>query len=517
MNRRAFLKNAIRSGLLAGLSASVYGCLSGKIFSRSRKFEHPNILWIKMDDCRMDALGCYGSKWAKTPNMDRLADNGVLFKEAICQSPVCAPSRISFQTAQYPHISGVMNQKSNPPEINPYYLYSGKKFPNLIPEFKQLYQDPQNIGKLNIYSYNYDEGGKSIWKQLKSHRSVDYFDVYGKSKSKSTAKRLKEECVDYPQIIANEKWPWALGTKIPVKPEEMYPWKICDAAIETIEKSSKKQQPFFVRVSFHCPHLPWRVPPEYFIDPETIDMPIGTREELKSKPVFEQKNMQALSSGFHHTKDQIQSARSTYYGMVSLVDKQVGRLIDKLQKEGIFENTLIAITSDQGIQLMEHGCWEKGVLYEGSVRVPFIISLPCCLPKKVVEEPVEMVDFIPTLAEITDITLTENTSGKSLMPLIHGKVSKWKEACFCEIDHSMSTKPELREGNTGRRVMVRTKKWKMIFFMDKRVNNEDGALYNLADDPYEKINLYKEPRYKEKIEELKELAFRWDNSSKNIQ
>jgi arylsulfatase A-like enzyme len=196
--------------------------------------------------------------------------------------------------------------------------------------------------------------------------------------------------------------------------------------------------------------------------------------------------------------------------MVSLVDAQVGRLVECLNKAGLLNNTIIAINSDQGFQLGEHGLWKKRVFYEQNVCVPFIMSCPGLLPPgKVIDEPVEMIDFLPTLMELSGIEVPGSIRGRSLIPLIRGETSEWRPACFSEIDHSYSMYEELR-GGTGRRVMVRTKEWKLTYFMDERVADKDGALYNLKKDKDEKENLYNKPQYKDIIRELEGLAEKWD-------
>jgi arylsulfatase A-like enzyme len=162
------------------------------------------------------------------------------------------------------------------------------------------------------------------------------------------------------------------------------------------------------------------------------------------------------------------------------------------------------------MQLGEHGLWKKRVFYEGNVKSPLIMSCPRLLPRgKVIDEPVEMIDFIPTLLELSGVRVPQDMRGKSLMPLIRGTVKNWRAACFSEIDHSQSMYEELRDG-TGRRVMVRTKAWKLVFFMDRRVEDKDGVLYNLEDDPDERHNLYRNPKYAGVIRRLENMAQLWD-------
>ena len=138
--------------------------------------------------------------------------------------------------------------------------------------------------------------------------------------------------------------------------------------------------------------------------PAKIDLPPPTEEELKSKPRFEREQLRIYSGGLDLSREQIGIARGTYYGMISLVDEQVGRLVDCLQKAGVLDNTIIAINSDQGWQLGEHGLWKKRVLYDDNVKAPLVLSCPALLPRgKVVTEPVEMIDFVPTLMDLSGL------------------------------------------------------------------------------------------------------------------
>jgi arylsulfatase A-like enzyme len=255
------------------------------------------------------------------------------------------------------------------------------------------------------------------------------------------------------------------------------------------------------------------VPPAYFIDPSRIDLPVPTEDELRGKPRFEREQLRIYTGGLDLSPEQIGIARGTYYGMVSLVDVQVGRLVDCLRRAGVLDNTILAINSDQGWQLGEHGLWKKRVHYDDNVKAPLVLSCPARLPQgKVVTEPVEMIDFIPTLMDLSGLEVPNSIRGRSLMPLIRGDLTEWREACFCEIDHSMSMYEELRQ-RSGRRVMVRTREWKLDWFMDERVADKDGALYNLQRDPNERVNLYGRPEYADVVEYLERLCYEWDRAT----
>jgi len=501
LNRRDFLRL-----VSAGAGTIAAGCLPDKIPPANASVEKPpNILWIMMDDCRADALGCCGQPWPKTPNMDALAKAGVRFDAAIIQSPVCVPSRSSMKTGLYCRQLGIMSM-GKPPELEPAYAKTAKHHaPNLLNEWKKVGITPVSCGKRHAYEKDWDHRGDA-------EGEVSYL---GEPKSEDLKRRIEASGREYPAAITRTH-KWAIGGILPLKPEEMDTWRLGSLAVDTLEELAGRDQPFFLRVSFHAPHVPCRICESYFIDPDTIDLPLPTEEELKSKPRFERENIQTYS-GADLAKEQIGIARGTYYGMVSLVDAQVGRLVEVLKKHAKLDNTIIAINSDQGFQLGEHGFWKKRCFYEQNVRVPLIISCPKLLPAgKVIEEPVEMIDFIPTLMQLSGLDVPTSISGRNLMPLIEGKVKNWRPACFCEHDYSGDMYDELRAGG-GRCVMVRTKHWKLIYFKDERLEDHDDrttdSLYDLKNDPGETRNLYGKPEYDSIIKELKELAEKWDQGT----
>jgi len=493
INRREFIKTGIGVSLIGSTGLYAIG---------RKQSKRPNILWIMMDDGRADAVGCYGKSWAKTPNMDNIAKRGVRFASAIVQNPVCVPSRKSMKSGYYPHTFGV-TAMGKPAGIAPAYMKKAKpNVPNLLNLWKQAGITPVNVGKRHAYQKDWVSKGD---------RGA-LIDFLGNPRGAEAKEKIEKSAQPYRRVNIKTHQ-WMIGGVVPFAPEDTQTWRLGDLAVDTLKKLTASEEPFFLRVSFHAPHVPCRVPATYFIDPEKIALPLPTEEELRSKPRFERENLHIYAGGLDLNKEQIGICRGTYYGMVSLVDAQVGRLVECLKKAGLINNTIIAINSDQGFQLGEHGLWKKRVFYEQNVCVPLIMSCPGLLRTgEVIDEPVEMVDFLPTLMELSRLDVPRSIRGKSLMPLIRGEIREWRPACFSEIDHSYSMYQELREG-TGRRVMVRTKEWKLIYFMDERVADKDGALYNLKKDSDEKENLYNKPRYKRIIKYLESLAEKWDKET----
>jgi len=496
MNRREFIKKGIGITLAGGVALR-----SARPSRAAQASRRPNILWIMLDDGRADALSCYGKSWARTPHLDALAAKGVRFETAIVQNPVCVPSRKSMKSGRYPHAFG-LTAMGKPATVQPAYMKDTVDVPNLLNAWDGIGMAPINIGKTHAY--------RKDWARQQDIGPA--FDVLGRPRTEAVKDRLKQADSDYPAAVTKTHG-WAIGGTVPLEPEEISTSKLGDLALDTLRGLTEKDEPFFLRVSFHAPHVPCRVPSQYMIDPGKIELPLPTEEELASKPRFERGPLHVYAGAPQLTAEQIDIARGTYYGMLWVVDTQVGRLVDHLRKSGQLDNTIIAFNSDQGFQLGEHGLWKKRVFYEQNVKVPLILSCPALLPKgKVVEEPVEMIDFVPTLMDLCGLDAPENISGRSLMPLIRGEVTQWREACFCEIDHSMSMYDELRQ-RSGRRVMVRTKEWKMIWFMDERVEDKDGALYHLKTDPNETKNLYGRPEYADVVQYLEHLCRQWDRAT----
>ena len=465
----------------------------------------PNILWIMLDDCRADAFGCYGRPWAKTPNVDRIARRGVMFRTAVTQCVVCAPSRHSMLTGHYCHTLRDMAMGA-PPHTAPKYFPAEP--PKSQIDFKAVLTS-LGMRPLNV--------GKNHWGPWENIRPS------GPSSARS--RQLPPGLKTYPEValLPPQLFPpsqsfnrsrrqvrWIIGGTTDEPLENTQQAQITSAALDTLAKVVDQDAPFFLRVSYHAPHVPIRVPPEFMIDPDRVKLPYPTEEELKSKSRFERLQLPQYCGSLHLTREELQIARGTYYGLVSWVDHQVGRILDLLEEKGELDNTLIVINSDHGLQLGEHGIHKKVSFYEQTVSVPLIFSWPKHLPAgKVIEEPVELVDFLPTVLDLVGEKAIPGIAGRSLLPLIRGEQQEWRPAVFSEMDQSFNEYTCLRVA-AGRQIMVRTKKWKMIYFRDERVPEKDGTLYNLAKDPGETMNLYNDPKLAGVIKQLETLVDAWD-------
>jgi arylsulfatase A-like enzyme len=409
----------------------------------------------------------------------------VRFGAAIVQSPVCVPSRQSMLSGHYCHTVGVtaMGRQAQPMK------------PGLLDRFESIGMRPMNIGKRHAYDWN------------RRGDSQPNFSVTGEPTTDLASQRMLGWSRTYPESTT-ETHGWALGSTVPLRVEEMSTSVLGDTAVDLLRNELLVgADPWFLRVSFRAPHVPCRVPEGFLLDPSGFDLPLPTGEELAAKPVFERNNIREYS-GANLTIEQIGRVRGTYYGMVSLVDVQVGKMVTALREAGQLDNTIIAINSDQGFQLGEHGFWKKRCFYEQNVKVPLILSCPNHLPlNRTVAPQVEMVDFVPTLLELVGQDVPEDIAGRSLLPLIRGETSTWRYATFCEHDYTGDMYEELRRGGKHC-VMVRTPEWKLVHFV--ATNDEsNSSLYNLADDPGETVNLYGQRTYSSVVTRLKEYAEEW--------
>lgn len=487
LSRRDFLKT---SAALSAAPLVTAACSAGK--------RRPNIVWIMTDDQRIDSLKCYGSPWAESPNVDALARSGVLFKNTIAQCPVCVPSRTSMLSGQYCHTVGVMENRSRVKEGT---------YPLPMHLTDNGYQ-VTNIGKVNF------PGGEPFDNAIPTPG-------YGGPAAEPF--RLKGEFAgkekDYDIVVVSFPKPSLYGDSLIVGgtyplPEEQSEHGITTSnAIDYIENSVN--EPFFLRVSMISPHTPVLAPKPYdtMFSPDDIPLPLPTAEELESQPeIVRRKLWSFLGSAGKMSEKEIRKSWAAYYGLCASVDNQVGRLMESLKKNNLLDNTMVVFASDQGVQMGEHGIYMKRNFYEQTVLCPLIFSWPGAIPQgEVIDSQVEMIDLMPTLFDLAGLPPVSGINGRSLMPLISGETASMRDAAFSEIDHATSQYQFLREGLTGRRVMIRTEEWKLVYFIDSE--NPDGALYNLQEDPGEIRNLYKDTKYKEIVGKLEKQMNEWNSTT----
>lgn len=428
----------------------------------------PNVLLIMADDLA-PKLGSYGAP-VRTPNIDRLAAQGVSFDRAYAQFPWCAPSRASMLTGARPATTRVADLntpfRAALPDIQtlPQYFRSHGYFSGRVG--KIFHQGvPGGIGEAG-------PDDPASWDKVVDPRGRDRDAENG---------RLVELTPGIPYgssmtYLADE------GAD-----EEQTDGKVATAAIEMLK--ANRDKPFFIGVGFYRPHVPEVAPKKYF------DLyPIDTIKAADQDPAMLARVLPASKAwtpdNFGMSVDQQREMIRAYYAATSFVDAQVGRVLDALRDLGLEDDTIVVFTSDHGFMLGEHGQWMKNILWEPSARVPLIVRVPGKrnVAGKRSPRTVELLDLYPTLVELAGLPDYARNEGKSLTPLL-AKPS----------DRSW-TKPALSQVRGGR--SVRTERWRYTEWEGGRKGRE---LYDHRRDPGELRNLADDPRYAATVRKLRAM------------
>jgi len=438
----------------------------------------PNILWIISDQHNANCFSFSGRN-VKTPNLDTLAEKGVVFTHAYCNTPICGPSRISFITGQYPrthrHLGNFIHIY---PERNPYTISSLAR--------KNGYQTAI-IGKAHMIKEWNDEGFEYI-------RYCDLCDAdLNDPLSNHYFKYLYENGIAdlYDQGVLPDDHPGrktqAFISKIPHK-HSLEVW----TSNETIKflKNRDKERPFFVQMSFERPHAPLAPSLEKanMYKPEDVDLPESIADLFKyrfsSKPSFQREHVEKKGDYPYVPEDEkeLKSILAKYYTLITIIDEEIGRVILYLEKEGELKNTVIIYTADHGDFAGEHGLIHKNLgIYESIHRIPLIVYYPGCPSGKKIEEIIESVDLYPFLCELMGIEVPECIEGKSLLPIIE-RGGEGKEMAICEWAwiHPLSMI-----------YAVRTKDFRLVYYGERK----EGELYDHRNDSDELFNLYNRDEY----------------------
>lgn len=413
------------------------------------------------DEQRTDSLGCYGSPWARTPNLDRLASEGVRFSSAYTPAPLCAPARAAMITGRYPSSTGIWYNEQDTPSPK-----------SLMSLFTDAGYHTASFGKQH---YQCSDQAFETEKQLVWAPEVHALHYAKKYDGDAFGK------IQYPP----EPYPWIFGGRFPESADRTTEAQSVKEAMTWLKKHPD-QAPFFLRVSFNGPHTPV-VPPEPFdrlIDSEDVVFPPETESSSRAEPRWITESLRRTSDASRLTRDQIRRMRRYYYGEVAFLDQQFGILLDWMRDRGLLDNTIIVYLSDHGTHLGDYGLVQKQTFYEPVVTVPVVF----CYPGKfaagtAIKRPVGLISLFPTLFDLAGLSIPGCCEGVSLSDSLHRGAEPDARPVFSEFTlGSFEMRPN------DRLVMVREGQWKLSLCMDPKPHDE--VLCNLEQDPYEQHNLY---------------------------
>lgn len=433
-----------------------------------------NVLFIAADDLNT-RLGGYGHPLVKSPNLDRLAQKGILFNNAYCQFPLCSPSRVSVLTGLRPDTTKIFDLKTNFRDNLPSVT--------TLPEFfrKNGYFSAR-VGKIFHYGVPGDIGTSGLddpqsWDQVINPSGRDK-----KEEDKLT------NLTPNRGLGSSLSWLEAEGTD-----EEQTDGKVALEAIKLMKENKDKDKPFFIAAGFYRPHCPYISPKKYFdmYPIEKITLPVEPADHFKAipSPAF-------WTNPLYWGLNELERKKviRAYYAAVTFMDAQVGKLLEALDQLGLAENTIVVFWSDHGYMLTEHGQWKKQSLFEESARVPLIIAAPGAKGNgKASSRIVELVDLYPTLAHLCGFQPPQYLAGDNLMPLLDNPDKRWDNVAYTQVWR----KPD---NFMGRR--VRTERWRYIEWDGGK---RGAQLYDSKKDPYEYHNLAEDPKYAKVRDEMSAL------------
>ncbi len=434
----------------------------------------PNIVFILSDDQGPWAMHCAGTRELYTPNMDRLAAEGLRFERFYCASPVCSPARASLLTGLMPSAHGILDwlrggnvdaEKFKQQGMqNPYGGYADETEPIAYLEGVYGYTD-----MLLEKGYSCALSGKwHMGDSVRPQHGFSHWYTIGKG-----------GCYYYhPDIVEN-------GT-ITVRHGEYITDLITERAVEDIKLLSRENKPFYLSVHYTAPHSPWGAEqhPKKWIDrydkctfDEIPDVP--DHPDMTTGPVY----------GTSARRENLRG----YYAAISAMDEGIGRILNALEERGILDETLVIFTSDNGMSMGHHGVWGKGNgtfplnMYEQAVKVPFLARCPAIIkqPGRAVTDMISAIDLFPTLCELTCSPVPENLPGASFLPVFEGGRSRRDEVVIYD--------------EYGPVRMICRENWKYVH----RYPYGPHELYDLQNDPDELDNLYGKAGYDNIVLELR--------------
>jgi uncharacterized sulfatase len=432
-----------------------------------------NVLFIAIDDLNT-VIGCYGHSIVQTPNIDRLAKRGMRFERAYCQYPLCNPTRASLMTGRRPDTTRVLDNAVH--------------FRKALPDVVTLSQHFRNhgyfagrVGKIYHYGVPGQIGtsgldDKPSWDEVVNPRGRDKDD-------EGMVVNLTPKLA----IGGSLSYLIAEGTD-----EEQTDGKGAAAAIEMMRV--KRDKPFFLAVGFYRPHVPCVAPKKYF-DLYPLDkmvLPKVHREGVPRPALTNEKPNYGLSDR------QCREMVRAYYAATTFVDAQVGKLLEELDRQKLWDKTAIVLWGDHGWHLGEHGLWQKMSLFEESTHVPLIFWAPGMKAAgKSCRGLAEFVDVYPTLSDICGLGVPEGLQGVSLKKYLDDPTLPGKQAAFSQVQRGGAKMGKPFMGRT-----VRTERWRYIEWDGGK---RGAQLYDHDADPHEQTNLANDPRHAETVKTLKAM------------
>jgi arylsulfatase A-like enzyme len=510
------MKITIGKLTIAILMVGISSCSSKKISKKHSNQNKPNVLVIMVDQLNVNALSCYGGEM-QTPNIDRLANEGVRFDRAYCTTPFCSPSRASIVTGQYLHEHGIVQNmgwrqkdgitiddettekilSENGYETHHYGKWHVES--DSLP-YLPYYPDQYDFG------YQYKKEANESGVTLKKADSDEYMNFYGQSfpvEGTPYMKGKREHLDSIWSSIEYRDFVTKMG-RLKIKPEEWIDGILAKKTIARIKESGETKNPFMLTCSFIWPHDPNFAPSPYYemFNPDSLKVPEFNTPEQK----FENSWSRRMVNGYGD--EGLKEFLRIYHANVKYLDDRIGEILGELEAQGKLDETLIIFTADHGDMMGEHGMtWKSNEsFYEAIANIPFIIRYPKLFKPGVSSMPISLVDIKPTILSVVGEEYKSKVSGTNIVPFFTGEKSMTEapKYSFCErIQYHPEGKREILSTAKGA-FMVRNNRYKLNIYPDG-----DVFLYDLENDPNEMKNVIDNPKFTQDVLELEKALSEW--------
>lgn len=435
----------------------------------------PNILFIGVDDLRVE-LGCYGSPIAVTPNLDRLADDGLLFRRAYCQQAICRPSRASLMTGARPESTGLFHNYVSLRELQPNIVTLPQHF--ITQGYETAY-----VGKI-FHKGDTDDANSWSRKPVGSLPGIASPKGYHLAENtQSKAKSSKEMLAKYGEAARRGLMSGPAYEGADVPDHGYLDGYNTLAAIATLKELTAEDKPFFLALGFSKPHLNWTSPKRYWDLYDREKIPLADEQVAPDEAAamglhasFELRTRTGIPKKGPIDEELSRTLKHAYLACVSYVDAQIGKMIAALEEAGVRDNTIIIVWSDHGWHLGDMGIWGKATNYEIATRVPMMIWTPDMKTRgQGTDALVELVDMYPTLCQLAGVEPPKHLEGHSFAPLLDAPNQPWKTAAFSQYPN-----PALREwaANPLSPAMRETYFGPLIQEVEDRIIKQQGDKWN---------------------------------------
>jgi len=480
-----------------------------------------NVLFIAVDDLK-PLIGAYGHEQVKTPNIDALAAQGVLFSNAHCQQAVCGPSRASIFTGMRPDYTGVRDLKTRMRDVNPDVLAMPQYFREngyTTVAVGKIY-DPRCVDKQYdepSWSIPYSESSKYTYPKEYGEPGLSYYALKSnQQRVHALEKEAAQKGIKNVHKYVSERFKPSVECA-DVSDEAYMDGQIANNGIKYMNQLAEDGEPFFLAVGFKRPHLPFAAPKKYWdlYERDAIQLakyrqPVKNGVEVayhKSGELYSYTDIPPLTSFSDIFTDNLPDEKQkelihAYYASVSFIDAQIGKLLKNLEAKGLDKNTVVVLWGDHGWHLGDHSLWCKHTNFEQATRVPLIIKQPNG-KAGVNHQPVESLDVFPTLCEATGLEIPSQLQGNSLSPVFSKVDAQVNAYAVSQFGRGQTQGYSIRTERYRLTLWMRDN-WRTDMPFDKK-KISGAELYDYEADPLETENFYSHPEYKKVKNQLMAL------------